>query len=80
MFKISSYLGNQRSKEQCQRIPVKLNTGNDHTVTCEIECLTYLLQDFKVTFEQSSLLYHDNELTRYIATNSVFHEHTKHMK
>ena len=47
-------------------------------VTCEIQWLTYLLQDFKVPFDQPSLLYYDNDSTIYIATNPVFHEHTKH--
>jgi len=46
-------------------------------VTCEIQWLTYL-QDFKVSFEQSSLLYCDNDSTRYIAANPEFHELTKH--
>ena len=50
------------------------------TVTCEIQWLTYLLQDFKVPFEQPSLLYCDNDSTRYIAANSVFHERTKHIE
>jgi len=50
------------------------------TVTCEILWLTYLLQDFKVPFEQSSLLYCDNDSAKYIAANSVFHERTKHIE
>ena len=59
---ILSYLGNQRNKEQCQRVLVKLNTGAMATVTCEIiQWLTYVLQDFKVPFEQPSLLYRDND-------------------
>jgi len=49
-------------------------------VTCEIQWLIYLLQDFKVPFEPSSLLYCDNDSTRYIATNSVFQEPTKHIE
>ena len=50
------------------------------TVTCEIQWLTYLLQDFKVPYEQPSLLYCDNDSARYIAANPVFHEHTKHIE
>jgi len=50
------------------------------TVTSEIQWLTYILQDFKVPFEQPSLLYCYNDSTRYIATNTVFHEHTKHIE
>jgi len=49
-------------------------------VTCEIQWLTYFLQDLKVPFEQSSLLYCDNESPRYITTNLVFHEHTKYIE
>jgi len=50
------------------------------TVTCEIQWLVYLLQDLQVPFEQPSLLYCDNDSTRYIATNPVFHECTKHIE
>jgi len=49
-------------------------------VTCEIQWLNYLLRDFKVPFEQPSLLYCDNDSTRYIAANPVFHERTKHIE
>jgi len=34
-----------------QTLIVKLNTGAMVTVTCEIQWLTYLLQDFEVPFE-----------------------------
>jgi len=50
------------------------------TVTCEIQWLTYLLQDFKVPFEQPSLLYCDNDSGRYIAANPVFQERRKHIE
>jgi len=50
------------------------------TVTCEIQWLVYLLQDLKVPFEQPSLLYCGNDSARYIATNPVFHERTKHIE
>jgi len=49
------------------------------TVTCEIQWLTYVLQDFKVPFEQPSLLYYDNDLARYIAVNPVFHESVRNI-
>jgi len=49
-------------------------------VTCEIQWQVYLLQDLQVPFEQPSLLYCDNDSVRYIATNPVFHEHTKHIE
>ena len=50
------------------------------TITCEIQCLVYLLQDFKVPFEKSSLLCCDNDSTRYIKANLVFHECTNHIE
>jgi len=50
------------------------------TITCQIQRLVYLLQDLKVPFEQPSLLYCDNDLTRYIATNPIFDERTKHIE
>jgi len=52
------------------------------TVTCEIQWLVYLLQDFKVPFEQSSLLYLycDNNSARYIASNPMFHGRIKHIE
>jgi len=50
------------------------------TVKCEIQWLVYLLKDFKVPFEQLSFLSCDNDSARFITTNPVFHEHTKHIK
>ena len=50
------------------------------TVICEIQLLVYLLQDLKVPFEQPSLLYCDNDSTRYIARNPVIHERTIHIE
>jgi len=59
---------------------VKLNTWQWPLLHVKIQWLTYLLQDFKVPFEQSSLLYCDNDSIRYIAINPVFHERMKHIK
>jgi len=50
------------------------------TFTCKIQWLVYLFQDFKVLFEQPSLLYCDNDSARYIVANPVFHERTKHFE
>ena len=54
--------------------------GKATTVICEIQWLVYLFKDFKVPFEQSSLLYCDNDSARYITANPVFHERTKHIE
>ena len=50
------------------------------TVTCEIQWLVYLLQDFKIYFEQSSHFNCDNDSVRHIVENLVFHERTKHVE
>jgi len=50
------------------------------TVTCKIQLLTYLFQDFKVPFEQPSLLYCDNDSPRYIAANPVFSRAYEHIE
>jgi len=50
------------------------------TVTCKIHWLVYLLQDLKVPFEQPRLLYCHIDSARYIAENSVFHKHSKHIE
>ncbi|XP_019420638.1 PREDICTED: uncharacterized protein LOC109330815 [Lupinus angustifolius] len=42
--------------------------------SCEIQCLTFLLDDFQLHYTQSALLYCDNNSARYIAANGVFHE------
>ena len=86
MTGLSVYLGNSliswKSKKQgtISKSSCKVEYRAMATVTCEIQWLLYVLQDLKVPFEQSSLLYCDNDSARYIATNPVFHEHTKHIE
>ena len=74
MTGFSVYLGNSliswKSKKQ----------GTISKSSSEIQWLTYLLQEFKVPFEQPSFLYCDNDSVRYIAANPVFHERTKHIE
>ncbi|XP_019435862.1 PREDICTED: uncharacterized protein LOC109342306 [Lupinus angustifolius] len=48
--------------------------------SCEVQWLTYLLNDFHVIFKTPALLYCDNDSARHIAANSVFHEKTKHIE
>ncbi|KHN44566.1 Copia protein, partial [Glycine soja] len=50
------------------------------STTCELQWLTYLLQDLRVTFVQPATLYCDNQSAIQIATNPVFHERTKHIE
>ncbi|XP_019415583.1 PREDICTED: uncharacterized protein LOC109327050 [Lupinus angustifolius] len=48
--------------------------------SCEIQWLTYLLNDFQVLYKHTALLYCDNNSARHIAANAVFHERTKHVE
>ena len=50
------------------------------STTCELQWLTYLLQDFWITFTKPSTIYCDNQSAIQIATNPVFHERTKHIE
>nr|KYP62850.1 Copia protein [Cajanus cajan] len=50
------------------------------SVVCELQWLTYLLQDFRVSFIQPSTLYYDNRSALHITANPVFHERTKHIE
>ena len=49
-------------------------------MTCEIQWLTYLLQDFRVDFTAPAVLYCDNNSALHLAANPVFHERTKHIE
>ena len=50
------------------------------STTCELQWLTYLLQDFQMTFVEPATIYCDNHSAIRIATNPVFHERTKHIE
>ena len=50
------------------------------TTTCEIQWLTYILQDLGLPHIQPTTIYRDNQSAIHIASNQVFHEHTKHIE
>nr|KYP70921.1 Retrovirus-related Pol polyprotein from transposon TNT 1-94 [Cajanus cajan] len=50
------------------------------STSCEIQWLTYLLEDFRLQFIRPALLYCDNQSVLQIACNQVFHERTKHIE
>ena len=50
------------------------------STACELQWLTYILQDIGVAFIQPATLYCDNQSAIQIATNPVFHERTKHIE
>lgn len=49
------------------------------STTCELQCLTPLLNYLLVSHITPALLYCDSQSPCHIASNSSFHEHTKHI-
>ena len=49
------------------------------STTCELQWLTYLLKDLKVSCSRPAVLYCDSQSALHIAANPVFHERTKHL-
>ena len=50
------------------------------SATCELQWLTFLLEEFKIDFQQPVVLYCDNRSALHIDANPVFHERTKHFE
>jgi hypothetical protein len=50
------------------------------TITCELQWLVYLLDDFQVPHSQVALLYTNSKPASEIASNPVQHEKTKHIQ
>jgi len=82
----SVYLGESiiswKSKKQ-QTISRSSSEAKYHALaatTCEIQWITYLLQDLHIQHLQPSLIYCDNQVAIQIANNQVFHERTKHIE
>jgi len=50
------------------------------SATCELQWLTFLLEEFKIDFQHPTVLYHYNRSTLYIAVNLAFHDRTKHIE
>nr|KYP72483.1 Copia protein [Cajanus cajan] len=82
----SIYLGSSliswKSKKQAtvSRSSSKAEYRALASATCELQWLTYLLEDFGVSFLRPALLYCDNQSTLHIAANPMFHERTKHIE
>lgn len=50
------------------------------TVTvCELQWVTYVLRDLRITISGSIPLHCDSKAAMHITANSVFHERTKHL-
>ncbi|KHN14487.1 Copia protein, partial [Glycine soja] len=50
------------------------------SATCELQRLTYLLEELKIKFQNPVVLYCDNKFALHIVVNHVFHERTKHIE
>ncbi|WVY96778.1 hypothetical protein V8G54_028929 [Vigna mungo] len=79
------YLGNSliswRSKKQptVSRSSSEAEYRSLASTVCEIQWLTYLLNDLHVAHTSPVLIYCDNQSAIQIASNQVFHERTKHI-
>ncbi|XP_061340363.1 uncharacterized mitochondrial protein AtMg00810-like [Gastrolobium bilobum] len=49
-------------------------------LTCEIQWLRFLLQDFGIPFSRPTSVYCDNQSAIYLAHNPSFHERSKHIE
>ena len=49
------------------------------SATCKLQWLVYLLRDLHIQCTQPAALYCNNQSALNIATNPIFHEHTKHL-
>lgn len=49
------------------------------TLICELQWISYILKDLCINLHLPIKFYCDSKATIYIASNPVFHEHTKHL-
>jgi len=82
----SIYLGDTliswKSKKQptISRISSEVEYRALATTTCELQWLSYLLQDLHLPLSHPATLYCGKKSALEIASNQVFHEHTKHIE
>jgi len=82
----SVYLGSSliswRSKKQAtvSKSSSEVEYRDLASTTCELQWITYLLEDLCVPFIHPALLYCDNQSALQIASNQVFHERTKYIE
>lgn len=50
------------------------------SLTCEVQWLQYLFQDFLVKFPQAASFYYDSKSAIYLTHNPTFHERSKHIE
>ncbi|KAK7367055.1 hypothetical protein VNO80_09061 [Phaseolus coccineus] len=50
------------------------------SATCELQWLSFLFDDLRISITKNPVLYCDSQSALYIAGNPVFHERTKHLE
>ena len=50
------------------------------SLTCELQWLQYLFNDFQISFDQPAAVYCDSKSAIYLAHNPAFHERSKHIE
>ena len=81
----SIYLGDSLLSWKSKKQPTISSSSSEAecralaTTTCELQWLSYL-QDLHLPLSQPATLYCDNKSALQIASNQVFHEHTKHIE
>ncbi|XP_014496675.1 uncharacterized protein LOC106758250 [Vigna radiata var. radiata] len=81
----SVYLGDSLISWRSKKQPTVSRSSSEAeyralaTTTCELQWLTYLLDDLYILVQRPALLYCDNQSALQIAANQVFHERTKHI-
>ena len=79
----SIYLGDSLISWKSKKQPTIFRSSSEAeyralaTTTCELQWLSYLLEDLHLPLSQPATLYCDNKYVLQIASNQVFHEHTK---
>ena len=79
---IGDLLISWKSKKQAtiSRSSTKVEYRALASATCELQRLTYLLEELKIKFQNPIVLYCDNKFALHIVVNHVFHERTKHIE
>ena len=81
MFIGDSFVSCKAKKQQTvSRSSAEAEYRSLTAATSELVWLQYLLCDFKVLVATPTVLYCDNQAAIHIASNPIFHEHTKHIE